>query len=83
MATESDEEFHCASQRTGEKSLSSVDIIFITEARNCAASASPPATLRQLILALQKYLEISGSVENFLSDVKFKVCHIYTYLIII
>ena len=26
MATESDEEFHCASQRTGEKSLTSVDI---------------------------------------------------------
>ena len=80
MATESEEEFHCASQLTEEKS---VDITFITEVRNCAASAYPSPTLRQLILALQTYLEIRGSVENFLSDVKFKVCHIYTYLIII
>ena len=60
MAIASDEVFHCASQRVEGKPLSSTDIMFITEVRKCDASDFPPATLRQLILALQKYLDING-----------------------
>ncbi len=57
-----------------------MDIMFITEVRKCAASDYPSATVRQL--ALQKYLKINGRVDKFLSDVKFKVCHIYTYRVV-
>ena len=85
MAIESDDEFefHCVSQRMEEKPLSSMDIVFITEVRKCYASDFPPATLRQLILALQKYLDINRRLEKFLSDVEYKVCHIYTDLLIV
>ena len=57
-----------------------MDIMFITEVRKCAALDYPSATVRQL--ALQKYLKVNGRVDKFLSDVKFKVCHIYTYRVV-
>ena len=57
-----------------------MDIMSITEVRKCAASDYPSATVGLRQLALQKYLKINEQrVDKFLSDVKFKVCHIYTY----
>ncbi len=41
----------------------------IAEVWKSDASVYPPATLRQLRLALQKYLEIDGRVKKFLSDI--------------
>ena len=46
--------------------------LFLTEVVKKDGSLYPAATLRQLVVALQKHLEIIGRSDKLLSDVKFK-----------
>jgi hypothetical protein len=48
--------------------------LFIYEVRKADGTDYPPASLRMLVLALQKFMEINGRVEKFLSDPQYKVC---------
>ena len=48
--------------------------LFIYEVRKADGTEYPPASLRMLVLALQKFMEINGRVEKFLSDPQYKVC---------
>jgi hypothetical protein len=46
--------------------------MFLTEVTKKDGSDYPPATLRDLILSLQKFMEIIGRIVKFLSDDKFR-----------
>ena len=47
--------------------------LFLCEIRKEGRCDYPPQTLRQIVISLQKFMEIHGRTERFLHDVKYKV----------
>jgi hypothetical protein len=60
-----------------ESELQYVLPLFLCEVRKQDGSEYPPETMRQLVASMQKFMEIEGRCEKFLSDSKYKVFRIF------